>query len=90
MQAAVTKKFRPGLLDLNTLVPILHNHNLLTRADNDYLMNSLITPPERANQLVYSILPSKGPRAFTLFVECLQKEKEHLGHQELVKMITSA
>ena len=90
MQAAVTKKFQPGLLDLKTLVPILHNHSLLTSTDYYYLTNNLIPPLERANQLVHSILPSKGPGAFTLFVKCLQEEKEHMGHQELVKIITSA
>ena len=77
-------------MDLITLVPILNNHNLLTSADNDYLMNNLISSLKRANRLVSSILPSKGPHAFTLFFECLKKEKEHMGHQELVKMITSA
>ena len=90
MREAVTKNFQPRLLDLTTLVPIMHNHSLLTAADNDYLMNDLIPPYKRANQLVSSILPSKGPRAFTLFLDCLKKEKEHMGHQELVKMITSA
>ena len=90
MQEAVIKNFQPRLLDLITLVPILNNHSLLTSADNDYLRNKLIEPFVRATILVSSILPSKGPHAFTLFVECLKKEKEHMGHQELVKMITSA
>ena len=31
------------------------------------------------------ILPSKGPTAFDLFIQCLQEEKEHMGHQELAQ-----
>ena len=40
---------------------------------------------ERANALVYQILPTKGPRAYEMFVRCLQEETEHLGDQELAK-----
>ena len=52
------------------------------------LKNRLNPPTERACELVYHILPSKGPRAFTLFVKCLQEEKQHLGHQSLVRLFT--
>ena len=51
-------------------------------------MNRLIPPVERANALVYEILPSKGPEAYKTFVKCLQEETEHLGHQELAKKLT--
>ena len=87
IQEAVMKKFQPKLLDLATLLPHLNNHNLLTATENYHLMNNSTPSTDRAQQLVYSILPSKGPHAFTLFFECLKKEKEHIGHQELVKMI---
>lgn len=40
---------------------------------------------EKANALIYQILPTKGPRAYEMFVRCLQEETEHLGHQELAK-----
>jgi len=74
-----------NLLDFPTLVRVLNQHHLLTRDDNYTLLNRLIPPTERANALVYMILPSKGPEAFNLFLKCLQEEKEHMGHQALAK-----
>ena len=81
------KYFQPHLLDIPTLLPILHKYDLLTQSNNYTLMNPLIPPVERANALVYAMLPSKGPNAYEIFVKCLQEETEHLGHQELVKMM---
>ena len=80
--------FRPELLDLTTLVPVLNRHHLLTQSENYDLLNRLISPIERANALVYTMLPSKGPEAFVLFIKCLQEEKEHVGHQELAKQLS--
>jgi len=76
------------LLDFATLVPVLNKHHLLTRNDNYILLNRITPPTERANSLVYIILPSKGPEAFSLFLKCLQEEKEHTGHQELARKLT--
>ena len=78
---------QPHLLDLNTLLPLLSKHQLLTTSEKDYVMNTFIPAVEKANQLVYSILPRKGSTAYELFVKCLQEETEHLGHQELVRML---
>ena len=79
---------RPELLDFDTLIPVLNKYHLLTQ-DNMYdLKNPLVSPIKRANELVYCILPNKGPGAFTLFVKCLQEETQHLGHQTLVKLFT--
>ena len=79
---------RPDLLDFDTLIPLLNKYHLLTQANMYDLKNLLVAPTKRANELVYHILPSKGPRAFTLFVKCLQEEKEHLGHQTLARLFT--
>ena len=76
------------LLDLDTLIPNLNKYHLLTKANMYDLKNRLVPLTERANALVYQILPSKGPGAFTLFVKCLQEEKEHMGHQTLAKLFT--
>ena len=73
---------------MDTLVPLLNKYQLLTQANMYDLKNRLINPTERANLLVYHILPSKGPRAFTLFVKCLQEEKDHMGHQTLARLFT--
>ena len=85
MKELVEKHMQPILLNFPTLVPVLNKYHLLTQSDNYILMNRIIPPVERANKLVYQILPTKGPRAYEIFVKCLQEETEHLGHQELAK-----
>ena len=82
------KYVKLDLLDLDTLIPKLNKCDLLTRINNYDLSNRLVNPIERANALVYHILPSKGPGAFALFVKCLQEEKEHMGHQTLARLFT--
>ena len=88
LKKRVMKYMKLHLLDLDTLVPLLNRHHLLTQSNKYDLLNRQVAPMERANALVYQILPSKGPRAFTLFVKCLQEEKEHMGHQTLVRLFT--
>jgi len=78
----------PDLLNLATLVPVLNKYHLLTQDENNFLLNRMTIPTEKASTLVYIILPSKGPEAFSLFLRCLQEEKEHLGHQTLAKKLT--
>ena len=75
------------LLNLTTLIPILNQYGLLTSSDTYTLQNPYIPPNERSSALVYRILPTKGSGAFKKFIECLQEEKEHLGHQEWVKVL---
>ena len=90
MKDVVMKNVKPHLLDLPTLIPILNSHNLLTGDDNYILQNTETPPLQRANKLLYTILPSKGSGAFTAFVKCLEKEKDHLGHQQLAKIFNAA
>ena len=82
------KYIRLDLLDMNTLIPLLNKYGLLTRENLYDLKNQNVPSMERANALVYHILPSKGPGAFTVFVKCLEEEKEHMGHQKLVRLFT--
>ena len=84
------KHVRLELLNLTSLIPVLNKHNLLASDDNYHLLNYLISPLERANVLLYKILPSKGPGAFKTFITCLQEETEHIGHQELAKILISS
>ena len=81
IKALVMNYTQPHLLYLPTLVPVLNKYNLLTQSDNYTLMNPLIPPVERANALLYMMLPSKGPGAYETFVKCLQEETEHSVHQ---------
>ena len=87
MKELVLKYVQPSLLHFPTLVPVLNKYHLLTQTDNYILMNTLIPPVERANALLYMMLPSKGPGAYELFVKCLQEETEHLGHEELARRL---
>ena len=89
LKERVMKYVKPEMLHLMTLMPLLRNCDLLTVADEDDLMNRQVPPAERANKFVYHILPSKGPRGYRLFIKCLQEEKEHHGHQELVRLLTT-
>jgi len=86
MQKLIMK--HSDLLDFTTLVPVLNKHYLLTWNDNYILLNRLTPPTDRANALLYTILPSKGPEAFSLFLKCLQEEKKHMGHQALARKLT--
>ena len=83
------KHVRLELINLTALIPVLNKYNLLASNDNYVLLNYLISPLDRANVLLYKILPSKGPGAFRTFITCLQEEKEHIGHQELAKTLIS-
>ena len=84
----IMKCVQPDLLDFPTLIPLLNKHHLLTQADSYDLANQLLSPTKRANLLLYKILPSKGPGAYRLFLKCLQEEKQHMGHRNLVKLFT--
>ncbi|XP_065920646.1 uncharacterized protein [Dysidea avara] len=85
----VMRNIRMEMLNLTALIPVLNKHHLLTLDDNYVLLNYLVSPMERANALVYQILPSKGPEAFKKFIMCLQEETEHIGHQKLARMLTT-
>ncbi|XP_065920634.1 uncharacterized protein [Dysidea avara] len=85
----VMRNIRLEMLNLTALIPVLNKHHLLTLDDNYVLLNYLVSPMERANALVYQILPSKGPEAFKKFITCLQEETEHIGHQELARILTT-
>ena len=87
MKDLVLKYIQPSLLNFTTLVPLLNKYHLLTQTDSYTLTNPYIPPEERANALIYVMLPSKGPGAYELFVKCLQEETEHLGHQELARKL---
>ena len=78
------------LLNLTYLIPLLNKYQLLTRDDNYELLNTANSPEQRANLLLYLILPSKGPNAYKLFIKCLKEEKESRGHRELARMLTGS
>ena len=84
-------QWMPGkmeLLNLKELVPLLNKYKLLTQQENYDLLRETVAPTERANALLYGILPSKGPGAYRKFIVCLQEETQHAGHQHLAQLLT--
>ena len=75
------------LLNFTELVPLLNKYRLLTQYENYDLLNEQVSQKEKANALLYTILPSKGPGAYEKFIECIHEETEHAGHQYLVQLL---
>ena len=73
-------------LNVNTLLPHLWAKGLLTPSEREMLDSMHLTPHKQARYLL-KILPGKGRHGFKLFLECLRDEKDHLGHEELVKCL---
>lgn len=73
-------------LDLLTITPKLSEAGLLTRAEQEELLNSLTGREEKITSLVVW-LGSKGNDCVARFISCLRSEGTHLGHAELVRAI---
>lgn len=87
----VLDKFESDLLEtlaVDTLLPHLRKNKLLTSNEIDALTKSGVSRREAATELL-RILKTKGSGSFSLFIDALQKEKEHIGHQSLYKAITT-
>ena len=69
------------------LVPYLVATDLSDSATTDYLLNEHKSHQEKGVHFYLRVLPSKGPDAYTRFHRCLCDEKEHLGHQSLLKIL---
>ena len=74
---------------MNSLLPHLQRENLLTSEECDILISTQKTHFDK-KQFLLSILPSKGENAYKRFIKCLSQDKEHSGHADLVKMLTTA
>ena len=75
-----------SLIDLGTLVPELNARRLLT-SDEEYLLLNENTPPRKRITYLTHILRAKGCSTPELVLECLEAEKQHLGHAELSKIL---
>ena len=77
----------------NTDFKMLGSHmlsrNLLHLSDYETLTN-MLSDRERGNHLYMQILPHKGEHTYRLFYECLENEKEHMGHRDLIKILDKA
>lgn len=72
--------------NLDTLIPYLNEEGLLSQEDLSFLNNKLYQQSHRIDYLIFS-LPSKGSDAESRFMKCLENAKDHLGHEELLKIL---
>ena len=79
------------LVDLATLVPVLNRYKLLTTVENSVLtdMTVVMAPQEHCRQLT-QFMAKKGDKGYQLFLQLLQEEKQHLGHNQLYQLLPSS
>ena len=70
-------------IDLPSIVPILSEAGLLTKHEQERLLNNLIRSDMRVMELV-GTLSKKGSGCVRQFMECLRKETVHQGHRDLL------
>ena len=74
-------------VQLTYLLPFLRQKRLVTETEFHQLASDgQESEPER-NEMLIRIIMTKGEDAFDLFVEALQEEQEHLGHNSLAKRL---
>ena len=70
-------------LDLPSLVPLLSEEGLLTKHEQERLLNDLVRSDKRVMELV-TVLSKKGSGCVRRFMDCLRKETGHQGHKVLL------
>ena len=70
-------------LDLPSLVPLLSEEGLLTKHEQERLLNDLVRSDKRVMELV-TMLSKKGSGCVRLFMDCLRKETSNRGHKILL------
>lgn len=75
-------------LNLAYLLPQLTKCKLLTSNEADQLLATGLTREDAIKKFL-TTLKTKGETAFSLFIDGLRSEKEHLGHASLYKALTS-
>ena len=77
-------------LNLTFLLPYLNECKLLANEEVASLSKCDQTTPRarsEVNKRFLDILKSKGSRAFSLFLNALQKEDQHIGHKDLYDLL---
>lgn len=76
-------------LNLSYLTPGLVKRKLLTDGEVANLRHPNKSTLEKNDEFL-NILKTKGSKAFTKFLEALQEEDQHLGHEDLYEKLLSA
>ena len=74
------------LVNLESLLPYLQQHHLVTVDEESYLSNSLYSSTKRARMLL-SYLKHKGDGSLQMFLCSLNLAHEHKGHKELAEKL---
>ena len=74
-------------IQLTHLLPILSAKRLVTQSEFQELSNDGKETDLEKNRKLIRIIIGKGEKAFDLFIEALQEEREHLGHDSLAKKL---
>ncbi len=76
-------------MNVQSLLPYLQEQELLTRHEYEKLTQEVHTKTQsEQNHYLLRILPTKGEHAFERFFTCLTQADEHLGHEQLVKILS--
>lgn len=73
-------------MDSRSLLPLLKAKGMISQDDEEQI-SSLANGCTNKNRYILDMVPKKGQNALLLFLECLQDEKEHRGHETLARML---
>ena len=76
-------------LNVKQLMPLLIEKGLLTPSEREEL-DKLQGLQHDQNKHLLQILPRKGEKSYELFLQCLREEEEHMGHQDILRWLTTA
>lgn len=68
------------------LLPHLTSHELIYLEDVEFLLNHSVTTRNK-NKWLLSLLETRGPQAYTHFLDCLDSEHDHLGHLYITALL---
>ena len=74
--------------NIDELLPIMESKQLLTFYDMDELMQK--SPRKKVLYIFKKLLRTKGHRGYIIFLECLDEEKQHHGHRDIVRKINAS
>ena len=77
-------------IQLYYLLPELRKRNLVTDMEFRRLSDDKKTPEDKNKALLSLIETKGGEKSFDLFVQALEAEKQHSGHEHLAKILRDA
>ena len=75
-----------ALVNMESLLPLLQKHHLVTSNEDYHLMNIIYSPTEKAQKLL-GYLNHKGDGCLQKVLCCLNLANEHMGHKEIAEKL---